>query len=373
MSLVQETKIGWPMADEKGSAGEEARFVAAAFAPRSFAAPWWLRGAHAQTIGGRLLRRPVPPTFRRERWDTPDGDFIDLDFAPPPSGTDPERTPIVLLLHGLEGSARRGYAIHTYDQLGRRGVRAVGLNFRSCSGEPNRTARFYHSGETEDIRYVIGRLRERFPAAPLGTVGFSLGGNAMLKYLGEEGTAGREGVDAAAAISVPYDLDAGARHLDASPIGRFYARLFVKSLTAKADAKAALLDGHIDLERVRAARTFRDFDGAATAPLHGFACAEDYYARCSSSGFIADIRVPTLLLHAIDDPFIPRSAVPHGAIASNPFVTAVITSTGGHVGFIHGSPWRPLYWAEEEAARFLAAALGPGAPRARLDTRRAAD
>jgi hypothetical protein len=323
-----------------------------AYAPSGFAAAWWLPGRHAQTIAGRLLRRPKVPAFRRERVDLPDGDFVDLDWAP---GGRPDR-PLVLLLHGLEGSARRGYAIHTYDQLAKRGLRAVGLNFRSCSGEPNRNARFYHSGDTEDIRYVLRLLAARGDPAS-AAVGFSLGGNALLKYLGEEGE--RAPVGAAVAVSVPYDLAAGADGLERTRMGRVYTGIFVKSLVAKAEAKAALLAGTCDLERIRAARTFREFDGAATAPIHGFADASDYYARSSSAGFLSRIRIPTLLVHADDDPFLPPDALPLDAIAANPWLHTAFTRRGGHVGFIGGSPWKPRFWAEEEVARFLVDALHP--------------
>ena len=157
------------------------------FTPEPFQPASWLPGPHGQTIAGRLLRRPGMPRFERVRLDTPDGDFLDLDFPPAPN----QDAPLVLLLHGLEGSARRAYAINTYVELARRGIAAVGLNFRSCSGEPNRLPRFYHSGDTDDLRLVIAYLTMRFPGRKLGVIGFSLGGNALLKYLGEEGEAAR--------------------------------------------------------------------------------------------------------------------------------------------------------------------------------------
>ena len=318
-----------------------------------FKAPSWLPSPHAQTIAGRLLRRPDPPAFARERWTTPDDDFLDLDFAPP-VGAD---APIVLLLHGLEGSAQRGYAINTYGALAKHGVASVGLNFRSCSGEPNRTARFYHSGETEDIRFVLGELRERHPHTPIGAIGFSLGGNALLKFLGEERDAAAQLVSTAAAVSVPYDLGVGADYLDKSALGRLYARIFLKPLVSKMLEKKHLLGDACDLARAQRARTFREFDEAITAPLHGFADAEDYYTRSSSAQFIAGIRVPTLLLHSEDDPFLPVAAIPHADIAANPLVTASIQKEGGHVGFIQGTPLTPEFWAEDTAARFLAAHL----------------
>ena len=322
------------------------------FEARGYRPARWLPSPHGQTIGGRLFRRPAPMHFTRERVETPDGDFLDLDFPSTPLTSGP----VVLLLHGLEGSARRGYAIETYRELAERGVRAVGLNFRSCSGEINRTARFYHSGETNDIAFVAKLLAARFPGEALGAVGFSLGGNALLKFLGEEG-AGRHAFKAAAAISVPYDLGAGARSLDSTRMGRFYTGVFVKSLLAKAEAKRDLLEGVCDIDRIRASKSFYEFDDSATAPLHGFKSADDYYAQSSARGYVADIEVPTLLLHAADDPFLPAAAFPSREIASNPNIVSVMTETGGHVGFIEGTPWRPRFWAEEQAARFLAREL----------------
>lgn len=323
------------------------------FEPEPFRAAWWLPGAHAQTIAGRVLRPLDVLPLERERIETPDGDFVDLDFAPEPAAT-PDR-PLALVLHGLEGSARRGYAYLTYRELARVGIRGVGLNFRSCSGEPNRLPRFYHSGDTDDLRHVAALLRDRFPARPLGAVGFSLGGNALLKYLGEDGDAAL--IRAAVAVSVPYDLDAGERHLAQDPVSRVYVRHFLKSLRAKAAAKELALREQCDYDRILRARSFRDFDDAATAPLHGFASAVDYYTRSSSVRFLDRIRVPTLLVHALDDPFLPAEALPADAVRANPHLQAAFTAKGGHVGFIGGTPRRPDFWAERQAAAFLARRL----------------
>jgi len=323
------------------------------FQPEPFRAAPWLPGPHGQTIAGRLLRRPAMPRFERVRLDTPDGDFVDLDFPPSP-GPD---APLVLLLHGLEGSARRGYAILTYHELAKRGIASVGLNFRSCSGEPNRLPRFYHSGDTDDIRYVLDYLEKRFPGRRLGAIGFSLGGNALLKYLGEEAEAAAGRVNAAVAVSVPYDLGAGADLLNSSFMGRFYTNIFIRSLVEKTESKKHLLNGRFDVERMRRARSFRAFDDAVTAVLHGFDGADDYYRRSSSAQFVGRIRVPVLLIHAKDDPFVPADAFPHEAVSSNRHVHAALTENGGHVGFIEGTPLEPRFWAERQAARFLAAAL----------------
>lgn len=318
-----------------------------------------LANPHAQTIGGKLLRPRAPVPLRRERVETPDGDFLDLDFGEAPGvAWDDPATPTVVVLHGLEGCSTSGYVLQTMRELGARGVRTVALNFRTCGGEPNRLARFYHSGETGDLGYVLRRVRERYPDAPLGAVGFSLGGNVLLKYLGECGEASLVG--AAVAVSVPFDLAAGATSMERG-MGRFYTRRFLGSLRVKYEGKRALIGDAVDARRVLGARTFREFDDAATAPLHGFRDAAHYYAASSSAGFLAGIRVPTLLLHSADDPFLPADAIPRAAARENPCITAAFTEHGGHVGFVGGTPWAPEFWAEAETARFLDAWIGSGA------------
>lgn len=327
--------------------------------PRSFTPAMWLPGRHFQTLGARLLRSPRGVAFRRERIETPDGDFVDLDFADTDATSWRDAAaegPFALLLHGLEGSASSGYALEIYRALARHGVRAVGLNFRSCSGELNRTRRLYHSGETGDAALVIEYLARRYPDAPFGAIGVSLGGNVLLKLLGERGAGASLPLAAAVAISVPYDLSAGADVLERG-LGPLYARFFLRKLQRKVRAKAALLEGSCDLARALAARTLRDFDDAATAPLHGFASAHDYYRRSSSNQFLARVAVPTLLIHAMDDPFLPSRAIPMDTIRDNPALEAQVLPHGGHVGFVEGPPWAPRYWAEAEAARFLAARL----------------
>lgn len=335
---------------------------------RPFRPAWWARGPHAQTMIGRLLRPSPSIVLERLRLDTPDDDFVDVDVAPEPGereqpaqddGADPERSgaPLVLVLHGLEGSSRRSYTLLTYDRLARRGLRAAGLNFRGCSGEPNLLPRAYHSGDTEDVAFVIGVLKERFPERPMGAVGFSLGGNVLLKYLGERG--GDAGVDAAVAISVPFDLTAGSRALERGVTGRIYTYYFLRMLRKKLRAKEEILSGHVDVEAAYRTPTLRTFDDAVTAPLHGFRDAAHYYDVSSSSGYLDGVAVPTLILHALDDPFLPRSAVPVDAVEANPWLVGGFTERGGHVGFLEGSaPWSPGFWAERETARFLADHLG---------------
>jgi predicted alpha/beta-fold hydrolase len=326
------------------------------FTPRPFRPAWWLPGPHAQTVAGKYLRPATGVRYRRERVDTPDGDFLDLDWADVPSRpAPPADVPHVLVVHGLEGSAESAYVKETCRALWDRGIRAVAMNFRGCSGEPNRLPRFYHAGDTGDVAHVLELVAARHPGVPLGAVGFSLGANVLLKYLGEQGDESR--VRAAAAISVPFDLGAGADKLAASVTGRLYTGIFIRSLRKKYLAKRHQIGDTCDEPLVLASRTFRDFDDAATARLHGFRDVDDYYGSSSSAQFLPRIRVPTLVVHAADDPFVPADAIPHDAIRANPALHGAIVPHGGHVGFIAGQPGRPEFWAEGEAARFLEMAL----------------
>jgi hypothetical protein len=322
------------------------------FVPRPFRPAWWLPGAHAQTVAGKYLRPHTGVRYRRERVNTPDGDFLDLDWATVPGRPAPEDdAPYVVVVHGLEGSAESAYVKETCRALWDRGIRSVAMNFRGCGGEINRLPRFYHAGDTGDVAFVLELLAARFPAVPLGAVGFSLGANVLLKYLGERGDQSR--VRAAAAISIPFDLGAGADKLAASFTGRLYTGIFIRSLRQKYLAKRHLIGDQCDEPRVLKSRTFREFDDAATARLHGFRDVDDYYGSSSSAQFLPRIRVPTLLVHAADDPFVPEDAIPHDAIRTNPALYAAIVPQGGHVGFIAGQRGRPEFWAEAEAARFL--------------------
>ncbi len=319
----------------------------------SFHPPWWARGPHGQTLGARFLRPKGRVPLRRVRWDTPDGDFVDLDFV---DVQGLREDCLVLLMHGLEGSARSGYAYQLYEQLSRRGIQTVGLNFRSCSGELNRGLRLYHSGETEDPRWVLGRLIEMFPHKRLAAVGISLGGNVLLKYLGESGE--QSGLDLAAAWSVPFDLSAGADFME-NGFAQAYVTRLLRSLKKKVRVRVDQLGPLIDLERTMISRTFREFDDAATAPLHGFDGAADYYGRSSSAGFLGSVRIPTLVVHSADDPFLPAEAIPETVLKANQMLTPLITERGGHVGFITGAnPLKPTFWAESVIADWLVEHLG---------------
>ena len=320
-----------------------------------FRPPRWLRNPHVQTIAGRYLRPRGTIPLARHRIETPDGDFLDLDFGP-----DPEPgAPLVLLLHGLEGSTRGGYMSVMLRHLLARGLRGVGMNFRSCGGEPNRVLRFYHSGETGDLAHVVAELRRRHPGRAIGAAGFSLGGNVLLKYLGERGDRAR--IAAGVAVSVPFDLANCAAWLSSGLPGRTYGSHFLRRLRRKIRAKRRMLEGVVDVERGLAARTVVEYDDALTAPLHGFAGADDYYARADARPHLARIRVPVLLIQSLDDPFTRPDAFPDAAVAANPHLATAVTDRGGHLGFLEGAlPWRPRFWAERETASFLALRLAAG-------------
>ena len=318
--------------------------------PSPFRAPWWAAGPHRQTLMARVLRPDNGPPTVRERLETPDGDFFDVDWSAEPG----PNAPVVVVLHGLEGSSRRRYVQSVCRSLFDRGVRTAAINFRGCSGEANRALRFYHSGDTADLAWFLDEIARRHPDRRRGAVGFSLGGNVVLKYAGERSDGGRDSIDALAAMSVPYDLDASAALIERSFMGRQYSAYFLRSLHRKIEMKRERLAEVLDMGALDTVTTIRGFDDAATAPLNGFANAADYYARSSSNRFLAGIRVPTLLLHAEDDPFLPVASIPRAVAAENPHLHLVVSKRGGHVGFLEGRPWAPRFWGESAIADFMA-------------------
>jgi uncharacterized protein len=310
-------------------------------------------------VWGPLLRRR-DVRRRRERFDTPDGDFVDVDWLQAPATA---RAPILLVLHGLEGSARSHYALGLLAAAAQRGWRAAILNFRSCSGEPNRLPRFYHSGDTADLDHVVRLLTGREPEAKMGAVGVSLGGNVLLKWLGEQGEAAPAQVVGAVGISVPFDLEACARVLDRGVPRALYTSSFMRTLRRKVRAKAKRYPGFVDVKSALRARTFAAYDRVVTAPLHGFADERDYWRRSSSGPFLVRIRRPVLLINALDDPFIPVASLPATA-ALPPGIQTEFTAHGGHAGFLEGAaPWRARSWAEARAMDFLDPLLTDGGPR----------
>jgi uncharacterized protein len=314
----------------------------------SYQRPWWYRGRHLQTLWGPLLRRSAPPLLRRERLHTPDGDFLDLDWLAGPAAS----APLVLILHGLEGSSRSHYVSGLLREVAGLGLRALALNFRSCGGELNRAPRLYHSGETSDLDWVIGRLLESEPSLRLGLAGVSLGGNVALKWLGERGKEAPAEVVGAVAISTPFDLAACARALDRGLCRSLYTAAFLRTMKAKVRAKAALYDGQVDVKAALRARTFAEYDRLVTAPLYGFADERDYWTRSSSGPYLDGIRRPCLLINAANDPFIPASTLPEAEVARSPWLEAAFVPEGGHAGFLEG-PWGARSWAERQAIAFL--------------------
>lgn len=261
----------------------------------------------------------------------------------------------MVALHGLEGSSRAKYVLGLLATASACGWGGLAVNFRSCSGELNRLPRFYHSGETEDLDCIVASLVTRSPYRPLALVGFSLGGNVLLKWLGERGEKVPEQVRGAVAVSVPYDLGVAAHRVDHG-FGRVYGRVFLRTLKAKALAKAARFPGLVDPQVVSRLSSFAEFDEHVTAPIHGFAGARDYWTRSSCLPWLERIRRPTLLISAEDDPFLPAACLPRAIVARSAWLEADFPERGGHVGFVEGAwPWYASYWADGRAVRFLEA------------------
>jgi hypothetical protein len=316
------------------------RLVRAEFDP-----PWWLRNRHVQTIVPNTFRWPRRLPLQRETVELPDGDFVHADWTPRREG------PIVVLLHGLEGNINSPYASGMLHALHSAGWRAVLLHFRGCSGVSNRLPRAYHSGDTEHLEVFFDLVRAREPGVPLAAVGFSLGGNALLKWLGETGDTAR--LKAAAAISVPFDLGECARAIDTG-FSKVYQFRLMRRLKNSVRRKVAAGVANFSPPPFDHMSTFTEFDDAFTAPLHGYKDAKDYYTRCSSRQFLPGIRTPTLIVHAGDDPFMSPSVVPQASevSASTRFELA---THGGHTGFLSGAGlggWR--VWTEERVALYLA-------------------
>jgi uncharacterized protein len=315
--------------------------------PDAYRAPAWLPGGHAQTLYAVLLGRRMPARFARERWRTPDGDFIDVDRALHESQTGGPR---VVLFHGLEGSSRSHYAGAFAREAARRGWRLAVPHFRGCSGEPNLLPRAYHSGDWPEIQWILRRFRDEEPRAPLYAVGVSLGGNALLRWLGEDRDAPAT-VAAAAAVSSPMDLVAAGDALGRG-FNRVYTRVFLATMQPKAARMLERHPGLFDGRAMRAARTLRAFDDCVTAPLHGFRDVDDYWTRASSKPVLGRIRVPTLVVNARNDPFMPSRVLPEPD-GLPPEVRCEFPAEGGHVGFVTGPFPGRLDWLPRRVAAFF--------------------
>ena len=315
-----------------------------------YRAPGWLPGGHAQTIYPRFLQlAPLP--YWRERWTTPDGDFIDLDWNATAPTAGNNSLPLVILFHGLEGSSSSHYALALMQALQHTGWTGVVVNFRGCSGELNRLPRTYHSGDSDEIDWILRRFRDLHPDRLLFAVGVSLGGNVLLKWLGEQQAAAAGVIHAAAAISCPFDMSACGHHL-ARGLNRIYTRHFLRTLKRFAGEKLRRHPGLFDERRMRSAGTLYEFDGVVTAPLHGFSSAADYWQKASSKPWLCGIRVSTLLINARNDPFIPAGILPEPHQVSR-HVTCDFPDEGGHVGFV-GAPFPgSLHWLPQRLLRFF--------------------
>jgi predicted alpha/beta-fold hydrolase len=307
-----------------------------------------LPGGHLQTIYARTLAKHVELNYRRERLDTGDGDFIDLDWI----DTDQDDARLLVLFHGLEGCSRSHYALALMSMARRRGWRGVVPHFRGCSGEPNRLARSYHSGDTAEIDWILRRLHARFLSAQMYVLGVSLGGNMLLKWLGEQGESACRIIQGAVGVSVPVDLVAAARELDRGMKRLIYTQSFLRPLRQKVLEKITQHQLLLDPRQVRRASTFREFDNLYTAPVHGFKDAEDYWTRASSKPWLKHILVPTLLISARNDPFLPISSLPTYSEVSNA-VTMLCPNYGGHVGFVSGGFPGSLDWLPQQVFAFF--------------------
>jgi predicted alpha/beta-fold hydrolase len=316
-----------------------------------FQAPWWLGSTHLQTILAKYLAPKRQVVTRQSMLQLPDGDELQLNWglSHQPSPT----TPLVILLHGLEGNLRSHYIQGMIKSLEQHGYATVLMHFRGCHGKANKLPRAYHSGDTADFGYFLTTLRQQWPDVPLAAIGFSLGGNVVVKYCGEQGTANP--LFASVAVSAPLDLSASADRINQG-FSKVYQRYLLDRLKATMQRKLAahadfpLAVNQADIQQLQ---NIRQFDEMITAPMHDFLHAEDYYQRCSGKAFLSQVAKPLLLVHAADDPFLGASSIPSPS-ELNPFVQLMLSQKGGHVGFVAGTvPWRRYYWLEQLVPQFL--------------------
>jgi predicted alpha/beta-fold hydrolase len=303
------------------------------------------------TVFANLARVAPRLSPRRERWELADGDFLDVDRYAPPSA----EAPVVVVCHGLEGSARSSYVRSLLAFCVARGFGAVALNFRGCSGELNRLPRFYHSGETTDFAEVVRRVVAERPGRVVVGAGFSLGGNVIAKYLGETGDGVPPELAGAVVVSSPFELVRSSEVLDGPGFWSFiYRERFLRGLRRKAIAKSRRFPAVFDAAAIRRTRTIRAYDDLVTGPIHGFASAREYYENASCARYLDGLARPLVAIAALDDPMVPPDTLPHELAARSRWLRLEVTPTGGHVAFVSGWPFWPSYWAERRAAELLA-------------------
>lgn len=312
----------------------------------SYKAPWAFKSAHLNTIYPALFRHTPFLTTTRERIDTPDGDFIDIDWA---RSTQSQRT--VVISHGLEGSSQGHYVKGMVQTLGNAGWNICAWNFRGCSGEPNLRLQSYHSGATDDLDWVIQHILQKNPTTEISLIGFSLGGNLTLKYIGEQKNSLPSAVRSACCFSVPCDLASSARKLE-QPSNRIYMQRFMRLLRPKVREKIQRFPDQLTDHGLQQMQTFAEFDDAYTAPIHGFRDANHYWRESSCTQYLADIQIPTLLINAADDPFLSPSCFPTQEAQKSKHLHLEIPPHGGHVGFVQFNR-QNRYWSEQRALEFL--------------------
>lgn len=314
-----------------------------------FRPAWWCRNPHLQTLWPYLFRTGPTLPYQRERLELRDGDFLDLDWLGPD-----DRSPIVLIIHGLCGDSQSHYVRGLASQLYAAGVRAVVLHHRGCSGEPNRLPRSYHGGDGRDIDFVLGCLRDREPATPLFAAGFSIGGSMLLNWLSRN----RDLLTAACSVSTPLDLAEGVMRMEKG-LSRIYQTYLVSEMKKRLRYKSRRVKLPINIEDLEPVRTFREFDGMVTAPLHGFRDAEEYYSLCSSRQLLQRIETPVLIVHAADDPLSTTAAIPSALdLRESGSMTFELSRHGGHCGFVSGMwPNRPIYWTDRRITDYFTSFL----------------
>ncbi len=320
---------------------------------KKFKPKFGLKNRHIQTLYSSLFRKLPHIDLEVERFELSDGDFLECYWHNKPKHN--SKTPIVILFHGLAGSYKSPYIQGTMQELAKNGFASVIMHFRGCSGVANALPRSYHSGESGDALEWINYITSNFKHSKLFTIGYSLGGNMMLKLLGELGDSSP--ITAAISVSAPLQLDICANRMDRG-FSKFYQHILLKDLNTALEKKYDKFDMHSHLNmkksEIRNLKTFWEFDGAYTAPIHGFESAQDYYTKCSSKQFLKDIKTPTLIIHSKDDPFMTNEILPSKDEISE-YITLELLENGGHVGFIQGSFFKPDYWLEKRVVNYFTA------------------